>query len=135
MEHIVNHPGEWLSILPKKFFHLWASDRYNISPTIIPEGLSGIVPVLWVVAQGYWTIIVIAAGAAAFSRPIQHYWLKFPAILFPLTLVYWTAFHMMFHGEGRYHMQVVPLVTIIGVHLLTRERDWAAWLPSGWRRA
>ena len=100
LAHIFNHPREWFALLPIKFFHLWASDRYNIDPSIIPEAYRGIVPILWVIAQVYWTVIVIGACAAAVSRPIFGYWLKFPAVLFPLTLLYWTAFHMMFHGEG-----------------------------------
>ena len=133
--HILNHPREWVALLPIKFFHLWASDRYNIDPSIIPESYRGIVPVLWVIAQVYWTVIVIGATLAVVSRPIWGYWLKFPAILFPLTLLYWTAFHMMFHGEGRYHIQVIPVVVITGVHVLARDRDWRAWVPERWRKA
>ena len=130
VEYILSEPAEWLSILPNKFFHIWASDRYNIAPSIVPETYRGIVPALWVVAQLYWTVIVLAFMASLFTRSPGGYWLKFPAILFLLTLTYWTAFHMMFHGEGRYHMQVVPVVAIVGVHLLARNRDWRSWLPQ-----
>lgn len=130
LRNIVEHPGEWISILPSKFFHLWASDRYNIHPSIMPESYRGVVPILWVIAQGYWTIIVIAAALAAITRPVRSYWLKFPGLILSLTLLYWTAFHMMFHGEGRFHIQVIPLVVIVGVHLLLEDQDWKAWLPS-----
>ena len=119
IEHIVDHPVQWLGILPRKFFHLWASDRYNMAPFIIPEHYLKFLPVLWVIAQLYWTIIVLAAGAAALTRSVREYWLRFPAILLPLTLVYWTAFHMMFHGEGRFHVQVIPVVVVMGAHLLS----------------
>ncbi len=135
LEHIANHPNQWFALLPIKFFHLWASDRYNIDPSIIPESYRAAVPALWVVAQAYWTIIVLGATLAAISRPILGYWLKFPAVLFPLTLLYWTAFHMMFHGEGRYHIQMIPVVIIVAAHLLDGERDWKAWLPERWRGA
>ena len=135
LEHIANHTDQWLAILPKKFFHLWASDRYNIDPSIIPEGYRIIVPALWVIAQAYWTVIVIAAMLGAVSRPLLGYWLKFPVALFPLTLLYWTAFHMMFHGEGRFHIQMIPVVVIIAVHILAPDRDWRAWLPTRWRKA
>lgn len=131
--HIVAHPDQWLALLPVKFFHVWASDRYHIGYGVLPERYGGLVPVLWVVAQGYWTILVVAAGAMAVSRPIFGYWLKFPAVLFPLTLLYWTAFHIMFHGEGRFHIQMIPVVAIIAAHLLGRDRDWGAWLPLKWR--
>ena len=93
-----------------------------------------IVPALWVIAQVYWTVIVIGASLAAISRPILGYWLKFPVVLLPLTLLYWTAFHMMFHGEGRYHVQMIPVVAIAAAHLLERGHDWGAWLPAKWRR-
>ena len=135
LRHVVSHPDQWIALLPIKFFHLWASCRYNIAPSIIPEAYGRIVPVLWVIAQAYWTVIVIGATLAAVSRPIWGYWLKFPAVLFPLTLLYWTAFHMMFHGEGRFHIQVIPVVAIIAAHLLDSGRDWRAWLPARWRKS
>ena len=130
LEHIFQHPVEWLKIMPSKFFYLWASDRYSISPGNIPEEYRVIVPVLWVIAQAYWTAIVTGAALAIVSRPIRSYWLGFPAILFPLTLIYWTAFHMMFFGTGRFHAQMIPVVAIIAAHLLERDKDWGAWLPS-----
>lgn len=130
LRHIISHPEQWIELLPKKFFHLWASDRYDMGLGIFPEGFRVIVPALWVIAQAYWTIIVIGATMAAVSRPILGYWLKFPAVLLPLTLLYWTAFHIMFLGSGRYHIQMIPVVAIIAVHLLERGRDWGAWLPA-----
>ncbi len=133
LEHIVAHPDQWLALLPVKFFHVWASDRYHVGYGVLPERYGGLVPVLWVVAQGYWTILVVAAGAMAVSRPIHGYWLKHPALLFPLALVYWAAFHLMTHGEGRFHAQMIPVVAIIAAHLLERDRDWGAWLPLKWR--
>ncbi len=133
LEHIFNHPIQALSLLPVKFFYLWASDRYNIEPGIIPESYREIVPALRVIAQGYWTIIVIGAALAAISRPILGYWLRFPAALLPMTLLYWSVFHMMFHGEGRFHAQMIPVVIIVAAHLLDGERDWKAWLPERWR--
>ena len=131
--HMVSHPEQWVALLPVKFFHLWASDRYSIAPSIIPEAYRGMVPVLWVVAQVYWTLIVIGAVGAAVSRPIMGYWLRFPAVLFPLTLLYWNFFHLMFHGEGRFHIQMIPIVVIVAGHLFEEGRDWRAWLPGRWR--
>ena len=81
LRHIISHPDQWIALLPVKFFHLWASDRYDMGLGIFPEGFRVIVPALWVIAQAYWTVIVIGATMAAVSRPILGYWLKFPAIL------------------------------------------------------
>ena len=133
LEHIANHPIEWLALLPKKFRHLWATDMYALSTKTVPAQYAGIVPVLWAVGQGYWMAIALAAAAAALTKPIWGYWLKFPAVLFPLMLVYWTAFYMMLHGEGRYHAQMIPVVTIVSLHLLAYDRDWRAWLPQNIR--
>ena len=133
LSHVVSHPEQWVALLPVKFYHLWASDGYNIHPNLFPEAYRGIVPIMWVVAQAYWTLIVIGAVGAVVSRPIAGYWLRFPGVLFPLTLLYWTAFHMMGHGNGRFHMQMVPVVVIVAAHLFEEGRDWRAWLPGRWR--
>ena len=74
---------------------------------------------------------MLAAAAAVLTRPLRGYWLRFPALLLLLTLVYWTAFHLMWHAEGRYHMQVVPVVAIAAAHLLAPGADWRAWR---WKR-
>ena len=135
LENMIEHPRQWLSLLPKKVFHLWASDWSGVAYSTLPKGHPpNLVTFPMIVAQGYYMAIVIAAALAAISKPIRGYWLRSPAILLLITLVYWTAFHMMFHGEGRYHMQVIPLIAIIAGHLLAHDRDLISWLPSGWRR-
>ena len=133
LEYIANHPIEWLALIPKKFRHLWATDMYTLSTKTVPVQYTGIVPVLWVVGQVYWMVIALSAAAALLTKPIWSYWLKFPAVLLPLTLIYWTAFHMMFFGEGRFHAQMIPVVTIVSMHLLTSDRDWRSWLPQNTR--
>ena len=35
IEHMMEHPASWLRILPIKFFHLWASCRYNMGITYL----------------------------------------------------------------------------------------------------
>ncbi len=134
LRNIVEHPDEWISILPKKFFLMWASDWFNINHTIMPESYHGILPILQEIAQGYWMGIVIAATLGVVTRPIKRYWLRSPALILPLTLLYWAAFHMMFFGSPRFHMQVIPLIAIVAVHSLSDDRDWKAWLPSGLTR-
>ena len=131
LEYMMNHPAEWLSVLPKKFFHLWASDWSGVAYSTMSRGYPrDLVTPLMMVAQLYWFAILLIATISTFTKPIVSYWLRFPAVLIPLTLAYWTAFHLMFHGEGRYHMQAIPLIVIVGVHLLAHDRDWKAWLPS-----
>ena len=132
LEHILEHPVEWFKIMPIKFFYLWAGDTWNIVPGAFSEDHRRFVPVLRIIAQGYWMVIVIGAGLAAISRPFG-YWLRFPAVLLPLALIGWSAFHVMFHGGSRFHAQMIPVVAIVAAHLLAQGRDWRAWLPERWR--
>ena len=129
--HMANNPVEWISVLPRKFFHLWASDWSGVAYSTLPRGYhADLVTLPMLVAQASWVITAIAAAVAVWTRPIRDYWLKFPVILISLTLTYWTAFHLLFQGEGRYHMQVIPLIVIIALHLPMRDRNWRAWLTS-----
>ena len=135
LEYMVEHPVEWFKVLPRKFFHLWASDWSGVAYTTLSRGYpADLVTLPMLVAQAFWVVVALVAMAASFTRPVRGYWLSFPAALMPLTLLYWTAFHMVFQGEGRYHMQVIPVIVIVAVHLLARDRDWRAWLPPGSRR-
>ncbi len=127
LERIVNHPAEWLGILPNKVYFLWASDRYLIAPGVLHERWRGAIPLLQWTAQLYWMLLALAAAAAVLTRPLRAYWLRSPALLLLLTLAYWTAFHLMWHGDGRFHMQVVPVVAIAAAHLLAPGADWRAW--------
>ena len=128
LDHMPRNPLEWLATLPHKFFYLWASDANNIDPHIVPGAYRASIPFLFVLAQLYWMLIALAAIAALLTRSIRDYWLQPQAMLLPLTLVYWTVFYLMFFGGGRFHMPVVPVVVIIGVHLLNKDRDWKAWI-------
>ena len=128
--HMLRNPLKWLATLPHKFFYLWASDANNIDPHIVPDAYRSSIPFLFILAQLYWMLIALAAIAALFTRSIRGYWLQQQALLLPLTLVYWTVFYLMFFGGGRFHMPVVPVVVIIGVHLMDKDRDWKAWIRT-----
>ena len=120
IEYIINNPVEWLITLPKKIFHLWVGDFWNLI-----ERRSGIALLC------SWGILLLAATIAIAVKPIRGYWLRFPALLFPLTIAYWTVFHMMFFGIGRFHTQMIPLVAIIAVHLIEPGWRWRMPTPSG----
>ena len=128
LAHMVDNPDEWISLLPIKFFNLWASDKYSVGPHIIDENYHSFVPALQVVAQVYWTVVALVA-LIALCTCSPGKWLRLPAMLLPATLVYWTVFHVLIHSESRYHMQVIPVVMIVAAHLLTREpaRWMAPW--------
>ena len=130
---IVENPDEWLLLLPQRFFFIWANGAHSIE-NIYFERYKDAVPFIRIVAQAYWTTIVLAAVIAAVTRPIVGYWLRLPVIALLIAMLYWTAFHMMSHGGGRFHTQMTPVVVIIAAHIFESGKDWRAWLPTTWYR-
>ena len=133
LDHVMSHPLAWFKLLPSKFFYLWASDAdwvtfaraFNLS--ILHEQFQHWLPSLKWFTQLYWAVIALMSAGAVLTRPLR-YWLSFPANIFPVLIVYWTAFHMAFFGMGRFHAQVIPVIVVLAVHLLCRDRDWLAWV-------
>ena len=140
LEHLGNRPLSWLRLLPSKFFYLWASDAdwvtfaraFNLS--VFHKQFQDWLPALKWFTQLYWAVIALMAAGAVLTRPLR-YWLSFPANLFSILVVYWTAFHMAFFGMGRFHAQVIPVIVILAVHLLAKDRDWLTWLRQFLERA
>ena len=131
LQWIVENPDEWLILLPQRAFFIWANGAHTIEKALFRQ-YQDAVPFIRVWAQVYWMVIALAAAAAMLTRPIRGYWLRLPVVLFLITIIYWTAFHMMFYGGGRFHTQLTPVVVIIAAHILESGRDWRAWLPSTW---
>ena len=133
LQWILDNPDEWLILLPQRAFYVWANGAPNIQK-IYFKRYKDAVPFIRIAAQIYWTAIVLVAAASIVSRPLFGYWLRFPVVVFLITIVYWTAFHMMSHGGGRFHTQMTPVVVIIAAHIFESGKDWRAWLPTVWRR-
>ncbi len=120
-------------LLPRKFFYLWASDAdwvtfaRAINMSVFQDQFQHGIPALKWFTQLYWAAIALMAAGAVLARPLR-YWLSFPANLFPVLVVYWTMFHMAFFGTGRFHSQVIPVIVVLAVHLLSKDRDWLAWV-------
>ena len=122
-----------LTLLPRKFFYLWASDAdwvtfaRAINLSVFQDQFQYWIPGLKWVTQFYWAAIALMVAGAVLTRPLR-YWSSFPANIFPILIVYWTAFHMAFFGMGRFHAQVIQVIVVIAVHLLSKGRDWLAWV-------
>ena len=135
LDHVMSHPLAWFRLLPSKFFYLWASDAdwvtfaRAINLSVFKDQFQDWIPGLGLFTQLYWVVIVLMAAGGVLTRPLR-YWLSFPANLFPVLIVYWTAFHMMFFGMGRFHAQVILVIVVLAVHLLSKDRDWLAWVPQ-----
>ena len=133
LDHVMSHPVDWFELLPRKFFYLWASDADWVTfarainlPIYQDRFQHWILGLKWF-TQLYWAVIALVAAGAVLTRPLR-YWLSFPAIIFAVLVVYWTAFHMAFFGMGRFHAQVIPVIVVIAVHLLSKDRDWLTWV-------
>ena len=132
-DHVMRHPPEWFKLLPVKFFYLWASDAdwvtfaRAINLVVFQDQFQHWLPSLKWFTQLYWAVIVLMAAGAVLTRSLR-YWLSFPANIFPVLVIYWTAFHMAFFGMGRFHAQVIPVIVVLAVHLLSKDRDWLAWI-------
>ena len=135
LDHVMSHPLAWFELLPIKFFYLWASDAdwvtfaraFNLS--VFHEQFQHWLPILKWFTQFYWGLIALMAAGAVLTRPLR-YWLSFPVNMFPVLIVYWTVFHMAFFGMGRFHAQIIPVIVVLAVHLLSRDRDWLAWVRN-----
>ena len=116
LRYITSHPIEWTSILPKKVWHLWASDMSGVSwstqstERVVPARL---ITTMKVVAQSYWAVLVVLVLSTILFRPLRLSWLSFPGNLLPLTIVYWTLFHMLLFGDGRFHLPLIPVFAIL----------------------
>ena len=120
VENILSDPVAWAQILPVKVWYLWRSDISSMAPYLLPERHQPLLGWLRVIGQTYYTVIVLAALVGLCTTSPLRYWRHLPVFLLILTLVYWTLFHMMFHGQGRFHMLMVPVIVVLGIHLFPK---------------
>ena len=120
VENIVRDPRAWASILPIKVWYLWRSDISSMAPYILPERHQLYLGWLRVLGQSYYTAIILIALVGLGTNSPLRYWQQPATLLLILTLAYWTLFHMMFHGQGRFHMPMVPVIVVLGIHLIPR---------------
>ena len=104
--HISDHSHPW---------HLWVSDMSAVNwstqaterpiPSILPRALE-------LLAQGYWTLLVLLMTPTllvAMARPKSASRLS---VLVLSVLMYWSLFHFMGFGGGRFHLPVIPIIAI-----------------------
>jgi len=114
------------SLLAREIDADWVTFARAFNLSVLHEQFHDGLPILKWFTQMYWMVIAIVAAVAVMTRPLR-YWFSFPVIIFTALIVYWTAFHMVFFGMGRFHAQVVPIIVILAVHLLAKDRNWLAW--------
>ena len=120
VENILSDPVAWAQILPVKVWYLWRSDISSMAPYLLHERHQPLLGWLRVLGQTYYTVIVLAALVGLCTTSPLRYWRHPSVFLLILALVYWTLFHMMFHGQGRFHMPMVPVIVVLSIHLFPK---------------
>ena len=117
-------PMRVLALVPKKVYHLFASDGYaadaatrelrNQPPRVVKRAMATL-------SQVYYHVVL---GLALISIGVLRGWRKDHRILLVLVLAYWAMVHAIFFGGDRFHFPVVPLLSIAAAQALATF--WAA---------
>jgi hypothetical protein len=116
IEYITKNPIEWITLLPKKFYHLWASDLsgFNWATSEHGRNLSqGSTNTLKVLSQTMWIALVLLILLATTHSAFRQLWFRGKGVIFPLILLYWSSVHLVLFGDGRYHVPLHPIVSIV----------------------
>ena len=108
---IVDNPGKFITLMPKKVFRLWAPD--GESEWLYQAGYSNYEQKkIWfravrVVNQLFYFLLLAGFGYAVTRCMV----LRDPATLVvPVTMLFFTALSMVFSGQSRYHAPLMPFV-------------------------
>jgi 4-amino-4-deoxy-L-arabinose transferase-like glycosyltransferase len=124
IDFVASAPGEAAAVLPGKLVHLYLLDTYAVSalfqgerasPAWIKHGLFAVAQLAYV---AFLTIFVVRAfelpGTARRPRGVQ--WTGW------LLAGYFTLLCLVFHGEDRYRLPILPWILIEGCVVLARSR-------------
>ena len=108
-------------LAPLKVFQLFRDDVSGVTWSF--EETSRPLPRwLWwsllAIAQGYYMIIMGLALVTLFYRKaLKSYpWYG----LLPTPILYWIGFHLVFFGDDRYHLPILPIITVFSAFGLTQ---------------
>ncbi len=113
-EFIRQHPLDALSLLPRKAYHLYINDAHAVTltetwgqTTFLSEGERGVLRG-W--TDGFY-YFVLAAAVAGLLLPVG----ATDGRRWPLAaaLAAWTAVHVVFFVEPRYHLPVTPIMAVL----------------------
>jgi|TARA_B100000315_G_C14354484_1_gene485533 hypothetical protein len=129
IRYVRDEPIQWLSVLPKKVWHLWASDMSGISWSTQSTQRSigsGSIKIMRAVAQLYWAVLVVLVSCMMLIKPPWRFEKSYPGVLLWMMIVYWTVFHAMFFGSGRFHFPLTPVLAIIAVETACYLWNWGS---------
>ncbi len=121
---IRQHPLEFLALLPKKVYHLYACDCGAVWFSFSPEAqLPPRASAMKWLSQTWYLVVVLLAACGVFFKEWRGF-LKQHGPLFFLIAGFWTAFHMPFGGEGRFHVPLIPLLALFAGSSLCLLYTW-----------
>jgi len=140
MEWIREHPGRFLALIPRKLWHMWATDGeaewfYQVGYAAYQRHA------LWfrivrVFNQGFYLTLLVTAGVML--------WAMIRGRILPpspwTSLIYWiilyfTTISVVFMGGPRFHFPVMPWITMGAAWGMTRAiRRWSDSAGSEGRR-
>ena len=130
VEWIKSHPGRFLQLAVIKFKCFWYTDKeiawWALEQPHIDHPKLG-VPRFWryhgeTISAGFYTSCMILAGICVVR--IKRYALKNPRwMIIPILCMYFTAIHMVFEAQSKYHFMLVPLICILSVVVFEPKSD------------
>lgn len=81
-------------------------------------------PMLRDVSNGFWFTVLALAGAGLLT--LRRGALRSPAVALPLIVLAWTATHLLFFGDPRFHYPLAFAFAILAARPLALAVEWAA---------
>ena len=122
MEWIKSHPGRFMQLASIKFRRFWYTDKeiawWALEQTHIDHPELGI-PRFWrsqgeTISAGFYTSCIILAAICVVR--IRRYASENPRwMIIPILCMYFSAIHMIFEAQSKYHFMLVPLICVLSV--------------------
>lgn len=124
IDYAVHHPIDELQLSAKKVFYLYTtdSDAVIFASTIGRTPIWGSVPTSEHLMDLADVSVYVALVLALVAVPLT-FSLRDERLLLWLILAFWTAAHIVFFGEPRYHLPVLPIILTMS----------AVAIVEGWR--
>ena len=138
---IAANPGRFALLAGVKLFRFWCNDMeiawWALEQTHIDHPQLGI-PRFWRdagqgISQGFY-ILLAGAGTIGLWRGRRRWAQRREWMIIPVLCAYFTAIHMVFESQGKYHYMLVPLLCILAGLAFERPCDQPGGNPTQLKR-
>jgi 4-amino-4-deoxy-L-arabinose transferase-like glycosyltransferase len=113
LDFVRRRPMRALALAPLKVFHLFRDDvsgvTWNFTETSRPSP-QWLRWILLFTTQVYYLVVLALALTTAFYRKSLTAYAWYGLLLTPI--LYWIVFHLVFFGDDRYHLPILPIIAI-----------------------